>query len=104
MPPLLHSHQKRALSEWPHPAYEWGQQQEVDVTIDRLCVILERPQAPTHLSAYAPSMCLFLFTSINKEKQVYYCFCGFFPFVADGCGAQAAGAIGTKDHTHRPHI
>lgn len=79
MPALLHSHQKRALSEWPHPAYEWGQQQEVDVTIDRLRVILERPQAPTHLSANAPSMNLFLLTSINKEMQVYFSFCGFFP-------------------------
>lgn len=79
MPPLLHRHQKRALSEWPHPAYERGQQQEVDVTIDRLRVILERPQAQSHLSANAPSMSLLLLTSINKEMQVYFCFCGFFP-------------------------
>lgn len=48
-------HQKRALFEWPHPAYWWGQQQEVNVTIDRRRVISVQPWAQIHLAACAQS-------------------------------------------------
>lgn len=63
-------HQKRALFEWPHPAYWWGQQQEVDVTIDRLHVISVQLQARTHLPAKCAinvPFTVILLTSINEQ-------------------------------------
>jgi len=43
-------HQKRVLFEWPHLAHWGGQQQEVDVTIDRLWVISGQPRASIRLN------------------------------------------------------
>ncbi len=68
--PSEQGHQKRALFEWPHPAYWRGQQQEVDVTIDRLRVISVHPQAPTHLSVNVRSTRLLLpFCSAPSMSQ-----------------------------------
>lgn len=88
----MNSHQKRALSEGPQPGYESGQQQEVDVTIDRLHVIQAQPQAQTHLSANLPSMSLLLLTSINKETGLSIKVLGFF-FIMEGCSACDMGVI-----------
>lgn len=69
---LESGHQKRALSEWPHPACGWGQQQEVDVTIDRLWVISAQPQAPIHHSVKLRATRLFtaiLLAPINEQSE-----------------------------------
>lgn len=67
-------HQKRALFEWPHPAYWWGQQQEVDVTIDRRRVISVQLQARTHLPAKCAinvPFTVILLTSIHEQTRAY---------------------------------
>lgn len=63
-------HQKRALFEWPHPANWWGQQQEVNVTIDRQRVISVQPQARIHLAARVQStpFTATLLPSISEQK------------------------------------
>lgn len=93
---LLHqrkSHQKRALFEQPHPAYWWGQQQEVDVTIDRLRVISVQPQARIHLSVNVRSTCLSLpfcsLASMSKSEfmKARFIFALCFCLLHWGCGA-----------------
>lgn len=63
-------HQKRALFEWPHPTHWRGQQQEVDVTIDRLRVISVQPQARKHLSVNVRSTPLFCCHHFHQRAKV----------------------------------